>query len=101
MRISDWSSDVCSSDLPVGGVGISRMDDTGTVLLPGTKDLDHLRLSGLWAWRGGLLYAANDGFHFGDAKGVRKLAGDEDAAFATHAPYSGNRLPDGDFVFRS
>lgn len=87
--------------VPVGGVGLNRMDDTGTVLLPGTKALDHLRLSGLWAWRGGLLYAASDGFHFGDAKGVRKLAGDADAAFAAHAPYSGIRLADGDFVFSS
>lgn len=83
----------------VAGTGICRVDDTGTVPLPGTKALDHLRLSGLWAWQGGLLYAASDGFHFGDANGVRKLASDADAAFATHAPYSSIRLPDGGFVF--
>lgn len=83
----------------VAGTGISRIDDTGTVPLAGTNTLDHLRLSGLWAWRGGLLYAASDGFHFGDASGVRKLASDADAAFATHAPYSSIRLPDGGFVF--
>src|SRR3546814_20191015 len=27
MRISDWSSDVCSSDLPVGHIGPSRFAD--------------------------------------------------------------------------
>src|SRR3546814_7119904 len=32
MRISDWSSDVCSSDLPLAGV----------VALAGALDLDHL-----------------------------------------------------------
>jgi diguanylate cyclase (GGDEF)-like protein len=83
----------------VAGTGICRVDDTGTVPLPGTKTLDRLRLSGIWAWQGGLLYAASDGFHFGDANGVRKLASDADAAFAAHAPYSSIRLPDGDFVF--
>src|SRR3546814_11387598 len=27
MRISDWSSDVCSSDLPAGQIGLSISDD--------------------------------------------------------------------------
>src|SRR3546814_6284050 len=27
MRISDWSSDVCSSDLFLGGLGAARVDD--------------------------------------------------------------------------
>lgn len=83
----------------VAGAGVSRIDDTGPVPLLGTKALDHLRLSDLWAWKGGLLYAASDGFHFGDANGVRKLTGDADAAFAAHAPYTGIRLPDGGFAF--
>ncbi len=83
----------------VAGSGLCRIDDTGLVPLPGTRALEPLRLSGLWAQDGGLLYAASDGFHFGDAGGVRKLAGDADAAFAAHPPYSSVRLPDGGFVF--
>lgn len=84
--------------IQIAGTGVCRVDDTGMVPLPGAKALDHLRLSGLWAWKGGLLYAASDGFHFGDANGVRKLASDADAAFAAHAPYSSIRLPDGGVV---
>lgn len=83
----------------VAGTGLCRIDETGPVPLPGTRALEPLRLSGLWAQDGGLLYAASDGFHFGDADGVRKLASDADAAFAAHAPYSSIRLPDGGFVF--
>lgn len=83
----------------VDGTGLCRIDETGLVPLPGMRALEPLRLSGLWAQDGGLLYAASDGFHFGDAGGVRKLASDADAAFAAHAPYSGIRLPDGGFVF--
>ncbi|MGB3392470.1 MAG: diguanylate cyclase [Stenotrophomonas sp.] len=87
--------------LRVAGTGVCRLDEAGPVPLPGTRALDGLRISGLWEWQGGLLYAANDGFHFGDAAGVRKLPGDADAAFATHIPYSSIRLPDGGFVFGS
>ncbi len=86
----------------IAGSGVCRIDDTGNaVLLPGTQALDGLRIAGLWAQDGGLLYAASDGFHFGDANGVRKLAGDAQAVFAAHAPYSGIRLPDGGFAFGS
>src|SRR3546814_7337926 len=31
MRISDWSSDVCSSDLPAAGVGYRHVRDAGPV----------------------------------------------------------------------
>lgn len=85
----------------IAGTGVCRLDATGPVPLPGTAALDGLRLSGLWEWEDGLLYAANDGFHFGDAGGVRKLPGDADAAFAAHVPYSSIRLPDGGFAFGS
>ncbi len=85
----------------IAGTGVCRLDATGPVPLPGTAALDGLRLSGLWEWEGGLLYAANDGFHFGDAEGVRKLPGDADAVFAAHVPYSSIRLPDGGFAFGS
>ncbi|SBV35305.1 putative Diguanylate cyclase [uncultured Stenotrophomonas sp.] len=85
----------------IAGTGVCRLDATGMVPLPGTAALDGLRLSGLWEWKGGLLYAASDGFHFGDAGGVHKLPGDADAAFAAHVPYSSIRLPDGGFAFGS
>lgn len=83
----------------IAGSGVCRIDETGVVPLPGTDSLDHLRISGLWAWQGGMLYATSDGFHYGDAGGVRKLASDADAVFARHPPYSSIRLPDGGFVF--
>src|SRR3546814_1954094 len=35
MRISDWSSDVCSSDLPVAAAGQTGRRDRGTGLLSG------------------------------------------------------------------
>ena len=83
----------------VAGRGVCRIDDAGMTMLPGTHVFDSLRISGLWARDGGLLYAASDGFHFGDADGVRKLASDADAAFAAHAPYNSIELPDGGFAF--
>src|SRR3546814_18141176 len=33
MRISDWSSDVCSSDLPVASPIVSRLDDASEAIL--------------------------------------------------------------------
>lgn len=83
----------------VPGIGVCHIDDTGVVPLPGTKAFDQLRIHGLWKRDDGMLYATNDGFHFGDAYGVRKLASDADAAFANHPPYSSIRLRDGGFVF--
>jgi len=80
----------------VAGTGICRLDAAGAVPLPGTTGL---YISGLWEWQGGLLYASDDGFHFGDTGGVRKLSGDADAAFAAHAPNIGIQLPDGGFAF--
>jgi len=80
---------------PVRGSGVWLVDDAGLTQVPGTQALDGLRVFGMWARDGGLLYAAEDGFHFGDAGGVRRLAGDADAAFAAHRPYTSIQLPDG------
>src|SRR3546814_14406903 len=35
MRISDWSSDVCSSDLVAGGLVVSKGSDTQVSVSPG------------------------------------------------------------------
>src|SRR3546814_1633681 len=49
MRISDWSSDVCSSDLKIAGQGINITPDllhvaeTAPLILPIHRDLDALR----------------------------------------------------------
>ena len=83
----------------VAGRGVCRIDDDGVTPLPDTGVFGAMRIAGMWAHEGGLLYAANDGFHFGDASGVRRLPSDADAAFAAHPPYSSIRLPDGGFVF--
>ncbi len=85
----------------VAGTGVCRIDEAGAVPLPGTRALDGQRLSGIWARDGGLLYATGEGFFFGNADGVRRLASDADAAFAAHAPYSSIGLPDGGFAFGS
>src|SRR3546814_4958824 len=42
MRISDWSSDVCSSDLPVTFTGLERMFDQWVAELP-TSSLRYCR----------------------------------------------------------
>src|SRR3546814_1056906 len=38
MRISDWSSDVCSSDLKIDRAGFHRLHRHGDVAVPGQED---------------------------------------------------------------
>src|SRR3546814_15845379 len=47
MRISDWSADVCSSDLPAGGGGRTRVIENGTLIEKGGVNFSHVFGSGL------------------------------------------------------
>ncbi|MEG1681923.1 MAG: hypothetical protein RR326_17615, partial [Stenotrophomonas sp.] len=60
-----------------------------------------MRVPAAWAYRGGLLFAAADGFHFTDGKRLRKLDTEADAAFRLHEPYTGVALADGGFAVGS
>lgn len=83
----------------IEGAGLARVGPDAPVLLPGSQVFAGLRVAGIWAWRGGLLVATDEGFYRSDANGTARLASDADAAFARHSPYVGIGLPDGGFVF--
>lgn len=85
----------------VPGVGLYRVDRAAMVLLEGTEPLAKMRVPAAWPYRGGLLFAAADGFHFSDGKRLRKLDSDADAAFRLHEPYAGIALADGGFAVGS
>ncbi len=85
----------------VAGQGLYRVEAAGTVLVEGTQSLAALRVPAAWPYRGGLLFAAADGFHFSDGKRVRKLDTDADAVFRLHEPYTGIALADGGFAVGS
>src|SRR3546814_3721712 len=65
MRISDWSSDVCSSDLAAELTGASQLvkTDLGTLVLSGTNSY-----TGGTAINAGTLSISSDG-NLGDAAG--------------------------------
>src|SRR3546814_9952896 len=68
MRISDWSSDVCSSDLGLGGRGAVPLDHLPILAPPQRLRFGPLRGRG----RGGLQQADADG---GAQAGVRGIRG--------------------------
>lgn len=85
----------------VPGEGLYRADRTAMVLAEGMESLATLRVPAAWAYRGGLLFAAADGFHFSDGKRLRKLDTEADAVFRLHEPYTGIALADGGFAVGS
>ena len=87
--------------LRVPGEGLYRVDGAGLVLVDGMDSLATLRVPAAWPYRGGLLFAAADGFHFSDGKRLRKLDTEADAVFRLHEPYAGIALADGGFAVGS
>lgn len=85
----------------VPGQGLYRVDKAAMVLVEGMESLAKLRIPAAWPYRGGLLFAAADGFHFSDGMHVRKLDTEADAAFRLHEPYTGIALADGGFAIGS
>jgi len=82
----------------IEGTGLVRMEGPVTEKLPGSEVFAQRSVVGMWAWRDGLLIAAEDGFYHSATAGIVRLASDADAAFARHAPYTGIALADGGFV---
>lgn len=85
----------------VPGQGLYRADKAAMVLVEGMESLAKLRVPAAWPYRGGLLFAAADGFHFSDGTHVRKLDTEAGAAFRLHEPYTGIVLADGGFAIGS
>lgn len=85
----------------VPGEGLYRVDKNAMVPVEGTQSLAKLRVPAAWPYRGGLLFATADGFHFSDGKRLRKLDTEADAAFRLHEPYTGIALADGGFAVGS
>ncbi|KAF1686308.1 hypothetical protein B1992_08785 [Pseudoxanthomonas broegbernensis] len=83
----------------IDGIGLCRIEDGVPVAVPGAEAFVRSRITGIWPHADGLLIASDEGFHLGDAHGVRRLSTDADAAFAAHTPYSSLRLADGSLAF--
>jgi diguanylate cyclase (GGDEF)-like protein len=82
----------------VEGVGLTRFENGRLVPMPGADVLATRPLIAVVARGDGLLLASDNGFYEADARGIRKLASDADASFATNSPYSSHALPDGSLV---
>lgn len=85
----------------VEGEGLYRMGASAPERVAGTGALADLRVAGVWAYQGGLLVAAGDGFHFSDGRQLHKLGSEADTAFVQHAPYTGIALANGGWVIGS
>ena len=85
----------------VPGEGLYRVGRAAMALVEGMEPLATLRVPAAWPYRGGLLFAAADGFHFSDGNGLRKLDTEATAAFGLHEPYTGIALADGGFAVGS
>ena len=85
----------------VPGEGLYRAGKAAMALVEGMESLATLRVPVAWPYRGGLLFATADGFHFSDGSGLRKLDTEANAAFRLHEPYAGIALADGGFAIGS
>src|SRR3546814_10745024 len=78
MRISDWSSDVCSSDLRGGIFGVAHEGRPGLVVVCGGGLAGGLLRSGLFALR------------LGDLRGLVRLADHRDLAAVAQGALAGD-----------
>src|SRR3546814_8054715 len=92
MRISDWSSDVCSSDLLTGLLSVSNIKrdayDARTITLSGVLERQtNILLQKKWVWRiGGELIASDEAEAFSNGNRRTFLIG----AIPLSLPYEGS-----------